>query len=138
MDEVFQRLDTPQLTPKEGVFYDGQIFDAYAFATDLIRSARKHIVLIDNYVDDSVLLTLTKREERVSAEIVTRHVTKTLELDLERHNQQYPPIAIRECDCFLFIDNTVYHLGASLNDLGKKVFAFSRMETGVEELRIQC
>ncbi len=127
------------LPPVEGVFYDGQIFDAYAFVADLIRSARKRIVLIDNYVDDSVLLALAKRKEGVSAEIVTKHVTETLKLDLERHNRQYPPIAIRECDRyhdrFLIIDDTVYHLGASLKDLGKKLFAFSRMEMGVEKLR---
>ncbi len=126
------------LPPVEGVFYDGQIFDAYAFAADLIRSARKRIVLIDNYVDDSVLLMLAKRKEGVSAEIVTRHVTETLKLDLERHNRQYPPIAIREYDRyhdrFLIIDDTVYHLGASLKDLGKKLFAFSRMEMKAEEV----
>ena len=126
------------LPPIEGVFYDGQIFDAYAFAADLIRSARKRIVLIDNYVDDSVFLMLVKRKEGVSAEIVTRHVTETLKLDLERHNRQYPPIAIRECDRyhdrFLIIDDTVYHLGASLKDLGKKLFAFSRMEMMAEEV----
>ena len=126
------------MPPVEGVFYDGQIFDAYAFAADLIRSARKRIVLIDNYVDDSVLLVLAKRKEGVSAEIVTRHVTETLTLDLERHNRQYPPIAIWECDRyhdrFLIIDDTVYHLGASLKDLGKKLFAFSRMEMKAEEV----
>ena len=126
------------LPPVEGVFYDGQIFDAYAFVADLIRSARKRIVLIDNYVDDSVLLALAKRKEGVSAEIVTRHVTETLKLDLERHNRQYPPIAIREYDRyhdrFLIIDDTVYHLGASLKDLGKKLFAFSRMEMMAEEV----
>ncbi|MBR4911483.1 MAG: virulence RhuM family protein [Bacteroidales bacterium] len=128
------------LPPVEGVFYDGQIFDAYTFVADLIRSARKRIVLIDNYVDDSVLLMLAKRKEGVSAEIVTRHVTETLKLDLERHNRQYPPIAIRECDRyhdrFLIIDDTVYHLGASLKDLGKKLFAFCRMEMKAEELKI--
>ena len=126
------------MPPVEGVFYDGQIFDAYAFAADLIRSARKRIVLIDNYVDDSVLLALAKRKEGVATEIVTRHVTETLKLDLERHNRQYPPIAIRECDRyhdrFLIIDDTVYHLGASLKDLGKKLFAFSRMEMKAEEV----
>lgn len=88
------------LPPVEGVFYDGQIFDAYAFASDLIRSAREHIILIDNYINESVLLMLAKRKENVAAEIVTRHVTKMLTLDLERHNQQYPPITIRECDRF--------------------------------------
>lgn len=126
------------LPPVEGVFYDGQIFDAYTFASDLIRSARERITLIDNYVDDSALLMLAKRKEGVAAEIVTRHVTETLKLDLERHNRQYPPIAIRECDRyhdrFLIIDDTVYHLGASLKDLGKKLFAFSRMEMKAEEV----
>ena len=126
------------LPPVEGVFCDGQIFDAYAFAADLIRSARRRIVLIDNYVDDSALLTLAKRKEGVSAEIVTRHVSETLKLDLERHNRQYPPVTIQECDRFhdrfLILDDTVYHLGASLKDLGKKLFAFSRMEMAAEEV----
>ncbi len=126
------------LPPVEGIFYDGQVFDAYAFAANMIRSARKRVILIDNYVDDSVLLTLAKREEGVSAEIVTRHVAETLKLDLERHNRQYPPVAIRECeryhDRFLIIDDTVYHLGASLKDLGKKMFAFNRMEVAAEEI----
>ena len=130
------------LPPKEGVFYDGQIFDAYAFASDLIRSARERIILIDNYIDDSVLLMLAKRGEEVSAEIVTRgsnrNATALQNLDLERHNRQYQPITIRECDRyhdrFLIIDDTVYHLGASLKDLGKKLFAFSRMEVRAEEI----
>jgi hypothetical protein len=126
------------LPPVEGVFFDGQIFDAYAFAADLIRSARKRIILIDNYIDDSVLLTLAKRKEGVAAEIVTRHVTETLKLDLERHNRQYPTVNVRECDRFhdrfLIIDDTVYHLGASLKDLGKKLFAFSRMGISADEV----
>ncbi len=126
------------LPPVEGVFYDGQIFDAYAFASDLIRSARVRIVLIDNYVDDSVLLTLSKRKEGVPAEIVTRRVTETLRLDLDRHNRQYSPVAVRESDRyhdrFLIIDDTVYHLGASLKDLGKRLFAFSRMEVPAEKV----
>ena len=138
MGEVFQQLDNSRLTPKEGVFYDGQIFDAYAFASDLIRSARKRIILIDNYIDDSVLMMLAKREEGVTAEIVTRRVTESLTLDLKRHNRQYPQLTIRECDRyhdrFLIIDDTVYHLGASLKDLGKKLFAFNRMEMRVEEI----
>ena len=96
------------------------------------------IILIDNYIDESVLLLLSKRGEDVSAEIVTRKVTETLNLDLERHNRQYPPVIVRECDRyhdrFLIIDDTVYHLGASLKDLGKKLFAFSRMEVGAEEI----
>ena len=126
------------LPPVEGVFYDGQIFDAFAFASDLIRSAKNRIILIDNYIDDSALLMLAKRSEGVAAEIVTRHVSETLALDIERHNRQYPPISVRESDRFhdrfLIIDDTVYHLGASLKDLGKKLFAFSRMEMGADGL----
>ena len=126
------------LPPVEGVFFDGQIFDAYAFAANLIRSAQRRIILIDNYIDDSVLLTLAKRKEGVAAEIVTRHVSETLKLDLERHNRQYPPVSVRECDRyhdrFLTLDDTVYHLGASLKDLGKKLFAFSRMGITADEV----
>ena len=136
--DFFVRTSLP---PVEGVFYDGQIFDAYTFASDLIRSANRRVILIDNYVDDSVLLMLSKREEDVSAEIITRCVTETLRLDLERHQQQYPPIAMRESsnfhDRFLIIDDTVYHLGASLKDLGKKLFAFSKMEVPVQVLGIK-
>ena len=131
-------MDNPQLTPKEGVFFDGQIFDAYAFASDLIRSARERIVLIDNYIDESALLMLAKRKEGVSAEIVTRRISELLTLDLERHNRQYPAMIVRECDRyhdrFLIIDNMVYHIGASLKDLGKKLFAFCRMEMRVEDI----
>ena len=120
------------LPPVQGVFYDGQIFDAYTFASDLIRSARERIILIDNYVDDSVLKMLTKRGEGVSASIVTKHISETLALDIERHNQQYPPVEVltsnRFHDRFIILDDTVYHLGASLKDLGKKLFAFCRMD----------
>ena len=126
------------LPPAEGVFYDGQVFDAYSFVADLIRSAYKRVVLIDNYVDDSVLKTLTKRGDGVSARIVTRKVSETLSVDLERHNRQYPPVEIKTCnrfhDRFLIIDQTVYHLGASLKDLGKKLFAFNRMEVVADEI----
>ena len=129
------------LPPKEGVFYDGQIFDAHTFASDLIRSAQKRIVLIDNYVDDTVLKTLTKRAEGVSATVITRHISEVLSVDLQRHNRQYPPVAIQESDRyhdrFLIIDDVVYHLGASLKDLGKKLFAFSRMEMGAGQLGIK-
>jgi hypothetical protein len=128
------------LPPVEGIFFDGQIFDAYTFASDQIRSAKRRIILIDNYIDDSVLLMLSKRADGVTAEIVTRHVTKALSLDIERHNLQYPPVTARECDRFhdrfLIIDDTVYHLGASLKDLGKKLFAFSKMEVGAEVLSV--
>ena len=127
--EFFVRAALP---PKEGVFYDGQIFDAYAFASELIKSARQRIVLVDNYIDESVLLMLAKRNEGVTAEIVTRQTNGTLALDIDRHNRQYPPITIRESaryhDRFLIVDDTVYHIGASLKDLGKKLFAFSKME----------
>ena len=127
--DFFVRTSLP---PVEGIFYDGQIFDAYAFATNLIRSAKKSIVLIDNYVDESVLLMLSKRGEAVRADIYTQSVGRQLQLDLERHNSQYPPIGIHTCrrshDRFLIVDNSdVYHIGASLKDLGKKMFAFSKM-----------
>ena len=121
-------------------FFDGQIFDAYTFISDLIRSAKRRIILIDNYIDDSVLLMLAKRGDGITAEIVTRRVTETLSLDIERHNRQYPTVTIRECDHyhdrFLIIDDTVYHIGASLKDLGKRLFAFNRMEMGAEEILI--
>ena len=126
------------LPPVEGVFYDGQVFDAYTFVSDLIRSAHERVVLIDNYVDDSVLKILTKRNNGVSATIITRKVSDTLSLDVERHNQQYPPVYIsvseRFHDRFFIIDNTVYHLGASVKDLGKKLFAFNRMGTAAEDI----
>lgn len=121
------------LPPVEGVFYDGQIFDAYKFVTDLIRTAKESIVLIDNYVDESVLLMLSKRKADVSATIYTKSINRQLQLDLERHNSQYSPIEVkplaRSHDRFMLIDGRdVYHIGASLKDLGKKMFAFSKME----------
>lgn len=128
------------LPPVEGVFYDGQIFDAYVFAADLIKSAKTSIVLIDNYVDESVLTLLSKRTEGVSARIITRRVSEGLRLDVEKHNQQYAPIMIEENsryhDRFLIIDDTVYHLGASLKDLGKKLFAFSKMNATAEVILV--
>lgn len=128
--DFFVRTSLP---PVEGIFYDGQIFDAYKFASDLIRSARKSLLLIDNYVDDSVLLMLSKRNPGVSATIYTQKITAQLQLDLDKHNDQYPPINIRTYrnshDRFLIVDDKeVYHIGASLKDLGKKLFAFSKLE----------
>ena len=127
------------LPPVEGIFFDGQIFDAYTFVSDLVRSAKSRIILFDNYVDDTVLTLLDKRADGVSAQIYTRNITQQLALDLQRHNAQYRPIAIdafpNAHDRFLCIDETVYHIGASLKDLGKKWFAFSRMEIGAEALR---
>ena len=127
------------LPPVEGIFFDGQIFDAYTFVSDLVRSAKSRIILFDNYVDDTVLTLLDKRADGVSAQIYTRSITQQLALDLQRHNAQYRPIAIDAFqdahDRFLCIDDTVYHIGASLKDLGKKWFSFSRMEIGAEALR---
>ena len=137
VDEVFRRLDSG-IKANQGIFFDGQIFDAYTFVSDLIRSAKKRIILFDNYVDDSVLAMLDKRADGVSAQIYTRTLTPQLTLDLQRHNAQYSPIAINEFqnahDRFLCIDDTVYHIGASLKDLGKKWFAFGRMEIETDEL----
>lgn len=126
------------LPPVEGIFYDGQIFDAYKFANDLIRSAKQRIILIDNYIDDTVLQMLDKRLPNISATIYTKTITPQLQLDLQRHNAQYAPISIQQFanahDRFLLIDNTVYHIGASLKDLGKKWFAFSKMSITANEL----
>ena len=125
------------LPPVEGVFFDGQIFDAYKFAADIIRSARKSIILIDNYVDESVLLMLSKRDVGVAAIIYTGKISEQLKLDMVKHNSQYEPIIVRTYakghDRFLIIDNAeVYHIGASLKDLGKKMFAFSRLKIPAE------
>jgi hypothetical protein len=131
IETLFNALAKHEL-PIEGVFHNGQIFDAYKFATDLIKSAKKSLVLIDNYVDESVLLMLSKREAGVSAKIYTSNLSKQLTLDLAKHNKQYPPIEIfmhtTSHDRFLIIDDAeVYHIGASLKDLGKKLFAFSKL-----------
>lgn len=138
INELFQFIENQDKPVKEGIFFDGQIFDAYAFASDLIQSARNSIVLIDNYVDSSVLVMLSKRAEGVSAHIVTRKVSESLQLDIEKFNRQYTPIEVVESprfhDRFLIIDETVYHIGASLKDLGKKLFAFSRMDVPAEWL----
>lgn len=128
--DFFVRTSLP---PVEGIFYDGQLFDAYKFAANLIRSAQKSLLLIDSYVDESALLMLSKRNSRVKADIYTQTISRQLQLDLERHNRQYPPIEVhiyqRSHDRFLIIDGTdVYHIGASLKDLGKKMFAFSKLE----------
>ncbi|HBG69577.1 MAG: DNA-binding protein [Bacteroidetes bacterium GWF2_43_63] len=120
------------LPPSQGLFFDGQIFDAYTFVSELIKSAKQSIVLIDNYVDETVLTLLSKRKKSVFAIIYSSQITKQLKLDLQKHNQQYAPIELLEFskshDRFLIIDEVVYHFGASLKDLGKKWFAFSKME----------
>lgn len=125
------------LPPIEGIFYDGQIFDAYSFISDLIRMAKKEIILIDNYIDDSVLKILNKRVDNVSAMIYTSHISENLKLDLNKHNSQYQPINIeyfnKSHDRFLIIDDEVYLIGASIKDLGKKVSTFIKLSIQKEE-----
>ena len=140
LEELTNKVDffvRTSLPPVEGIFFDGQIFDAYKFATELIRSAKCSLVLIDNYVDESVLLMLSKRQPGVTATVYTQRITPQLQLDLNKFNDQYPPVDVRTCklshDRFLIIDDTeVYHIGASLKDLGKKWFAFSKMNLSAE------
>jgi len=132
-EQIFKALELETNTQKQGVFFDGQTFDAYTFTADLIRTAKKSIQLIDNYIDDSVLLLLSKRTKNVKATIYTKAISSTLKLDLKKHNTQYEPIEIKTFDKahdrFLIIDETkVYHIGASLKDLGKKWFAFSLLD----------
>ena len=138
LDEKVDFFVRSSLQPKEGVFFNGQIFDAYALVAELIRQAKRRIVLIDNYVDDSVLVQLSKRQPGVSVDIYDGQISRQLRQDVERHNAQYPGVTLHNYtkahDRFLVIDEDVYHIGASLKDLGKKLFAFSRMEvmTGSE------
>ena len=130
IDEVFKRLDA-NTQPQQGIFFDGQVFDAYKFVCNLVRKAKKAIGLVDNYVDETVLTLLDKRKEGVSATIYTQHISQQLQLDLTRHNAQYAIIEIQNFnkahDRFLLIDEEVYHIGASIKDLGKKWFAFTLM-----------
>ncbi len=132
IEEVFRRLDEGNAKPKQGVFYNGQIYDAYTFVSDLIKSAKKRIILIDNYVDETVLTLLDKRGEGVSAVIYTQQISRQFQLDIDRHNAQYAPVDVETFrlshDRFLCIDDDVYHIGASIKDLGKKWFGFSKME----------
>jgi hypothetical protein len=141
MGNVEDKIDfivNTALPPHEGVFYDGEIFDAYTFAADLIKRAKKRIVLLDNYVDETVLLLLSKRKAGVKAKIYTRKITRQLNLNLTQHNAQYAAIEIETSavmhDRFLIIDNTVYHFGASFKDLGKKLFGFSKTDLKPAEL----
>ena len=132
IDEIFRRLDEGMYKPKQGIFFDNQIYDAYSFVSELVKGAKQRIILIDNYVDETVLTLLDKRGKNVSATIYTQQVSRQFRLDVDRHNSQYPPIEVdvfrRSHDRFLCIDDTVYHVGASIKDLGKKWFAFSKME----------
>jgi hypothetical protein len=138
-EQIFNAIEERSIKLKQGIFFDGQVFDAYQFISDLIRSAEKSIIIIDNYIDDTVLTHLTKRKQKVKATILTKTVSKQLKLDVTKFNEQYPAIEIKEFnnshDRFLIIDNkTVYHFGASLKDLGKKWFAFSKMDIGAVEM----
>lgn len=132
LDVIFKQLEDKAIKDNQGIFFDGQIFDAYIFISRLIKQARREIILIDNYVDETVLTLLDKRAECVGATIYTHTVTKQLQLDVDKHNSQYQPITIKSFreshDRFICIDEKVYHIGASLKDLGKKWFAFSLME----------
>ncbi|MDD6746988.1 MAG: ORF6N domain-containing protein [Paludibacteraceae bacterium] len=138
IEEVFRRLDDNSEKPEKGIFYDGQIFDAYSFINERIREAKKRIVLIDNYVDDSVLTMLDKRNKGVDAVVYTKNISRQLSLDFEKHNAQYSPIEVKQFDRahdrFLCIDDTVYLIGASLKDLGKKWFGFVKLEQPTDEL----
>ena len=136
---IFNALEDKSIKPRQGIFFDGQVFDAYKFVSDLIRSANRSIVLIDNYVDDTVLTHLSKRNKNVKIKIITKKITKQLSLDVDKFNKQFSPLEIKEFknshDRFIIIDKTeVYHFGASLKDLGKKWFAFSKMDIGALEI----
>ena len=142
LDEQERKIDffiQSSIPPRQGIFFDGQIYDAYTFVADLVRKAARRIVLIDNYIDDTVLTMLSKRADGVEATIYTGKISKQLQLDLDKHNAQYPPITVRTFskahDRFLIIDDAVYLVGASIKDLGKKWFGFTLMEnTEAEEL----
>ncbi|MDE6393881.1 MAG: ORF6N domain-containing protein [Duncaniella sp.] len=140
IDAIFDKLKDGKPAAQQGIFFDGQIFDAYTFVADLIRLASNRIVLIDNYVDDTVLVLLSKRHNGVTVDIYNGQISKQLRLDVEKHNSQYPGVTLfsykKAHDRFLIIDEKVYHIGASLKDLGKKLFAFTKMDviTGSELL----
>lgn len=138
IEEVFRRLDA-NVPPMQGIFYDGQVFDAYRFVADLIRKAERSVILIDNYVDDTVLTLLDKRAKGVTATIYTQRISNQFKLDISRHNSQYPHIEVelfnKAHDRFMLIDDAVYHIGASIKDLGKKWFGFTLMrDITAEEL----
>jgi len=138
IEDLYKRMEGVQL-PSHGIFFNNQIFDAYVFFSDLIQRAKSSVILIDNYIDHTVLLQLAKRKQDVSATIYTERIPGALRLDLEKHNAQYPAIDIHRIlhihDRFLIIDEKeLYHIGASIKDLGKKWFAFSRMDSLVEEV----
>jgi hypothetical protein len=139
MNETKEQLDffiEKALPQRDGIFYDGQVFDAYVFVSNLIKSAKKRLILIDNYVDESVLLLLAQRNNGVKATLYTEKIEPPLQLTITKHNAQYPKIDVKVAqhfhDRFLIIDDEIYHIGASIKDLGKKVFAFSKMGLAAE------
>ena len=137
-EQIFNALEDKSVKPKQGIFFDGQVFDAYAFVCDLIRSASRRIILIDNYVDESVVLLLAKRKAGVGVQLLTKTISRQLAQDIAKFNAQYPKIEVKVFtlahDRFLIVDDDIYHVGASLKDLGKKWFAFSKMEIGAVEM----
>jgi len=142
IERVFKALEAGQPQPNKGIYFNGQIFDAYSFISELIKKAEREIILIDNYVDESVLTLLSKRGKNVNTIIYTKEISKTVKLDLQKHNAQYPPILVKSFalshDRFLIIDKMeLYHIGASLKDLGKKWFAFSRMDSLTKQVLFQ-
>lgn len=139
LDKVLNAIELKEITPKQGIFYNGQIFDAYKLISDIIRSAKKTIIVIDNYIDDTTLQLLTKRESKVKVVLYTKNISKTLKQDLGKHNAQYEKIEIKNLksshDRFMIIDGKIiYHFGASLKDLGKKWFAFSKLEMNPKDI----
>jgi len=138
-DKKIEMILSAEFPTKEGIYYDGQIFDAYSFVSKLVKSAKKSIILIDSYIDETTLLILAKRDQNVKATIFTSKITEQIKLDIEKYNTQYPKIQVKTYkkshDRFLIIDNkTLYHIGASLKDLGKKWFAFSKINLDIEEI----
>ncbi|MCF6309089.1 MAG: ORF6N domain-containing protein [Sulfurimonas sp.] len=138
-NEIFNAIEEKGIPQKQHIFYDGQIFDAYLFVSDIIKSAKKYIKLIDNYIDESTLVLFTKRDANVEITLYTKTISKQLQLDLKKHNAQYPAIEIKKFDLshdrFLIIDEKeVYHFGASIKDLGKKWFAVSKMDINSFEM----
>lgn len=139
IEQVLNAIESKRLPPKQGVFYDGQVFDAFKLISDIIRTAQRSIVLIDNYIDDTVLTLFSKRKKSIKLLILTKSISKQLQLDVNKFNTQYPPAEVRKFkkahDRFIIIDKTaIYHFGASLKDLGKKWFAFSKMDISVIEM----
>jgi len=137
--KIWKKLESEIIQKQQGIFFNNQIFDAYAFSSDLIKSAKKSVVLIDNYIDETTFLQLSKRNAKVTCVIYTERISPEIQLDLDKHNSQYPRIDLRTLkhvhDRFLIIDNKeLYHLGASLKDLGKRWFAFSKMNDFLKEV----